>query len=70
VAKGIEDYEESVARVAEASPAPAVTLARLDSLRARCASAPRPPFTQQAWTTLADEAKAFLEKLEKPRETS
>ena len=66
VAKGIEDYEESVARVAEASPAPAVTLARLDSLRARCASAPRPAFTPEAWIRLADEVTAFLEQLNNP----
>lgn len=68
VAKGIEEYEECVARVAESSGAPAATLARLDALRSRCSSAPRPAFTPQAWTKMADDVKAFLELLEKPRE--
>jgi len=68
VARGIDEYETCVARVAEASGAPADGLARLDTLRSRCASAPRPPFTEAAWASLADDVKAFLDLLEKPRE--
>jgi len=68
VAKGIDEYEECVARVSEASGAPAVVLARLDALRERCASAPRPMFMPAVWTSLADDVKAFLDLLEKPRE--
>jgi beta-N-acetylhexosaminidase len=67
VAKGIEEYEESVARVVEASGSSAPVTARLDALRARCAFAPRPVFTEGAWGALADDVKAFLERLEKPR---
>ena len=68
VAKGIDEYEECVARVSEASGAPAVVLARLDALRERCASAPRPMFVPAVWTSLADDVKAFLDLLGKPRE--
>jgi beta-N-acetylhexosaminidase len=68
VAKGIEEYEECVARVGESSGGPAATVARLDALRARCASAPRPPFTPEAWTKMTDDVIAFLEVLEKPRD--
>jgi beta-N-acetylhexosaminidase len=68
VAKGIDEYEECVARVEEASGLPADVARRLDDLRSRCRDAPRPPFTEPAWTALAGEAKAFLEQLERPRE--
>ncbi|MGE5345789.1 MAG: glycoside hydrolase family 3 N-terminal domain-containing protein [Acidithiobacillales bacterium] len=68
VAKGIDEYEECVARLGEAGgPNEAVT-GRLDVLRTRCRYAPRPPLTSAAWARLADEAKAFLELLEEPRE--
>jgi beta-N-acetylhexosaminidase len=68
VAKGIDEYEECVARVEEASGLPADVARRLDDLRRRCLDAPRPGFTEPAWTALAGEARAFLESLERPRE--
>ncbi len=68
VAKGIDEYGECVARVGEAGETPDAIAHRLDSLRARCNAAPRPPYTPAAWERLADEAKAFLDSLERPRD--
>lgn len=68
VARGIDEYEECVARVGEVSGLPAEVSGRLDALRSRCRAAPRPTFTPAAWERLADEVRAFLELLETPRE--
>ena len=67
-AKGIDEYAECVARVEEAASLPAAVARRLGDLRARCRTAPRPAFTPEAWSSLADEAKAFLALLERPRD--
>ena len=42
--------------------------ARIDALRVRCRSAPRPAFDERCWRELAGNAARFLEVLEKPRE--
>ena len=68
-AKGIEEYAECVARVRETPGSPEAAESRIALLRSRCRSSPRPPFTPEAWEELADEVKAFLERLEKPRES-
>lgn len=68
VAKGIDEYEECVARVGEVSGLSEPVAHRLEALRRRCGAAPRPTFTPEAWERLADEVKAFLELLETPRE--
>jgi len=68
-ARGIDEYAQCVARVEEAASLPAAVARRLGELRARCRSAPRPAFTPEAWASVAVEATAFLELLEKPRET-
>ncbi len=68
-ARGIGVYPECVARVAESAGPAEPTAIRLASLRSRCRFSPRPPFTPEAWSALADEAAAFVEKLGKPRET-
>jgi beta-N-acetylhexosaminidase len=68
VAAGLDVYEECVARVTEAVGMPDDVAHRLDRLRARCRAAPRPEFTLAAWRRLADEANAFLDSLERPRE--
>lgn len=67
-AKGIDEYEECVARVGESPGSREDAMGRIANLRSRCRFSPRPPFTPQAWQQLADEVKLFLERLEKPRE--
>ena len=69
VARGIDEYAECVARVGEIALSPESAESRLANLRSRSRFSPRPPFTPEAWTALADEVKAFLERLERPRET-
>ncbi len=66
VARGLADYEEAVAALGEAGDSPA-SHARLERLRERCVEAPRPRFTEEGWSALADETAAFLESLVKPR---
>ena len=61
-----EAYEEAVARVADLGEDPA-RARRLAALRRRVAGAPRPRFTEEAWTHLAEEAAAFGELVAKPR---
>lgn len=68
VARGIDEYAECVDRVREIPDSPEAAMSRIANLRSRCRFSPRPPFTPEAWTSLADEVKVFLEKLEKPRE--
>lgn len=68
VARGIDEYEECVARVGEIAGTPESTANRIANLRTRCRFSPRPPFTPAAWEKLAGEVKAFLEKMEIPRE--
>ncbi len=67
-ARGIDDYAECVARVGEIKDSAEDSESRIANLRSRCRFSPRLPFTPQAWASLADEVKVFLEKLEKPRE--
>ncbi len=67
-AKGIEEYVECVARVSETPGSPEAAESRVANLRSRCRFSPRPTFTPEAWEKLADEARTFLEVLEKPRE--
>ncbi len=68
IGKGIDQYEECVARVAEASGLPAAVSRRIDALRSRCRDAPRPPFTPEAWRALAAEVTDFQESLERVKE--
>lgn len=68
IARGIDEYEECVARVEEAGGTPDAVVHRRDTLRARCNAVPRPPFSPAAWHRLEDEVKAFLDSLERPRE--
>ncbi len=67
-ARGIDEYAECIARIGESPDSSRDAMSRIANLRTRCRFSPRPPFTPKAWSTLADEAKAFVEKLEKPRE--
>jgi beta-N-acetylhexosaminidase len=67
-AKGIDDYEECVAKVGEAGEEPDGVTRRIGELRARCRLAPRPGFSPGAWEELAREVRDFLERLAKPRE--
>jgi beta-N-acetylhexosaminidase len=68
VSKGIDEYEECVASVAEASGLPGDVSGRIEALRVRCGTAPRPAFTATGWRSLEDEARAFLEHFEESRE--
>lgn len=68
VARGIDEYEAAFDAVAAASPDDGARNSRLASLRRRCARAPRPSFTPEAWAALGEELLAFLEVLERPRE--
>lgn len=62
-----EAFEEAMARVGEVTTPDAARDARLDALRRRCASAPRPRFDLGSWASLADETERFLEELARPR---
>ncbi len=61
------EYEEAVARVGDLEGEPSLA-ARLDTLRARCAAAPRPQLSSDAWRGLFEAVARFLDVLEKPRE--
>jgi beta-N-acetylhexosaminidase len=61
------EYEDAVVRVTELEADVSLS-SRLDVLRARCAAAPRPAFSREAWEALHDDVARFLELLEKPRE--
>ena len=67
-AKGIDEFEECLARVAETPGEPEAAARRIENLRGRCLSSPRPAFMPEAWEGLTEEARAFLESLERPRE--
>ncbi|HVO51342.1 MAG TPA: glycoside hydrolase family 3 N-terminal domain-containing protein [Thermoanaerobaculia bacterium] len=67
LSKTFEAYEEAVARVKALGADPARD-ARLTALRRRVAGAPRPRFTEEAWTKLGEEARAFADLMSKPRE--
>ncbi len=60
-------WEECAARVGSLG-GDAAREARFAALRRRVADAPRPRFTEEAWTVLAEEAREFAELMSKPRE--
>ncbi|MDL2716523.1 MAG: glycoside hydrolase family 3 N-terminal domain-containing protein [Acidobacteriota bacterium] len=62
-----DSWQECAARVAELGD-DAARDARFAALRRRVADAPRPQFTEEAWTALAKEASDFAELMSKPRE--
>jgi beta-N-acetylhexosaminidase len=67
LSRTFEAYEEAAARVTALGDDLARD-ARLAALRRRVSDAPRPRFTEAAWSTLADEARAFADLMNKPRE--
>jgi beta-N-acetylhexosaminidase len=56
-----EDYETLAGEEAPTSN-------RLETLRGRCTSAPRPRFSPEKWSELRDDVERYLERLERPRE--
>lgn len=61
------EFFETAARISEAAPKDPAREARLGELRRRTRDAPHPEFTEAAWASLAADASAFVEALEKPR---
>jgi len=61
----LDEYADSVRETAGLDHAP--TASRLDALRARCDSTPRPSFNMRVWDALRGDVEVFLELLERPR---
>lgn len=67
ISRGLDAFEEAIARVGEIATPDSTREARMSDLHRRANNAPRPAFSEAAWQALADEQARFLEKLEKPR---